>query len=61
MNFPSQMYFNDINHGYRAAILKKNSITCGSGYLFLLRKGGQNDALCNCIKPPLASGDTVHH
>ena len=23
MNFPSQIYFNEINHGYRAAILKK--------------------------------------
>ena len=23
MNFPSQLFFNDINHGYRAAILKK--------------------------------------
>ena len=26
MNFPSQIYFNDINHGYRVAILTKNSI-----------------------------------
>ena len=26
MNFPSQIFFNDINHGYRAAILKKNSL-----------------------------------
>ena len=24
MNFPSQIFFNDINHGHRAAILKKN-------------------------------------
>ena len=23
MNFPSHMFFNDINHGHRAAILKK--------------------------------------
>ena len=29
MNFPSQIFFDDINHGYRAAILKKN-------YLWLL-------------------------
>ena len=29
MKFPSQIFFNDINHGYRAAILKKN-------YLWLL-------------------------
>ena len=26
MNFPSQIFFNDINRGYRAAILKKNSL-----------------------------------
>ena len=25
MNFPSKIFSNDINHGYRAAILKKNS------------------------------------
>ena len=25
MNFPAQMFFNDINHGYRAAILKNRS------------------------------------
>ena len=29
MNYPSQIFFNDINHGYRAALLKKN-------YLWLL-------------------------
>ena len=26
MNFPSKIFFNDINHDYRAAILKKNSL-----------------------------------
>ena len=26
MNFPIQIFFNDIDHGYRAAILKKNSL-----------------------------------
>ena len=26
MNFPSPIFFNDINHGYRAAILKKNPV-----------------------------------
>ena len=26
MKFPSQILFNDINHDYRAAILKKNSL-----------------------------------
>ena len=29
MNFPSHKFFNDINHGYKEAILKKN-------YLWLL-------------------------
>ena len=48
--------FNDINHGYRAAILKKDYLwllpfyMCG--YLFVLWKGAHNDAHCNCIKPP---------
>ena len=26
MNFPSQIFFNDINQGYRAALLQKNSL-----------------------------------
>ena len=26
MNFSLQIFFNDINHGYRAGILKKNSL-----------------------------------
>ena len=26
MNFPSQIFFDHINHGYRAAVLKKNSL-----------------------------------
>ena len=26
MNFPSQIFSNDINHGYRVAVLKKNSL-----------------------------------
>ena len=41
------MFFNDINHGYRATILKKKnraaaSILYGCGYVFLLWKGAQN-------------------
>ena len=28
MNFSSQILFNDINHGYRAAVLKKNLCGC---------------------------------
>ena len=26
MNFSSQIVFNDLNHGYKAAILKENSL-----------------------------------
>ena len=26
MNFPSQIFFNDINHGYKTAIMEKNSL-----------------------------------
>ena len=37
MNFPSQIFFNDINHGYRSAkkIIVAASILYGYGYLFL--------------------------
>ena len=57
MNFPSQIFFNNINHGYRAAILTKKNFVAAyifydCGYLFLLRKDAQNNAPCNCIKPP---------
>ena len=57
MNFSSQIFFNDINHGYRAEIFKEKnfvaaSILYGCGYFFLLWKGAHNDAHCNCIKPP---------
>ena len=49
MNFPSQIFFNDINDGYRAAILKKlfvaASIQYGFAYLILLWKGVQNDQI----------------
>ena len=47
MNFPSQIFFNDINDGYRPAILKKlfvaASIQYGFAYLIQLWKGVQND------------------
>ena len=35
MNFPSQIFFNDINHGYKAAILKKNSLLLLPFYMFV--------------------------
>ena len=33
MSFPSQIFFNDINHGYKAALLKKNSLWLLSVYV----------------------------
>ena len=32
MNFPSQIFFNKVNHGYKAALLKKNSFCLLSFY-----------------------------
>ena len=55
--FSIKDFFNDINHGYKAAILKKKlfmaaSVLYGCGYLLLLRKGAQHDVQYNCIVPP---------
>ena len=33
MNFPSQISFNDINHGYRAALMKKTSFWLLASYM----------------------------
>ena len=33
MNFPSQIFFNNVNHGYKAALLKKNSLWLLSIYM----------------------------
>ena len=33
MNFSSQMFFNDINYGYRADILKKSSLWLLPSYM----------------------------
>ena len=33
MNFPSQILLNDINHGYKAALLKKGSMWLLPSYL----------------------------
>ena len=57
MNFPSQMFFNGINHDYRAAYIEEKSFVAasvlyGCGYFLLLWTGVQNDAHCNCIVPP---------
>ena len=35
MNFPSQMSFNNINHGYRATILKKSSLWLLPSYMVM--------------------------
>ena len=51
MNFPSQIFFNDI--GYKAALLKKKLLVAafnlyGCGFLLILRKGEQNE--CALLK-----------
>ena len=55
MNSPSQIFFKDINHGYRAVILKKNSLWLVPFYMvvatyFYYEK--ECRMMCNCIKPP---------
>ena len=51
--FPLTDTFNNINHGYRAAILNKNSLwrlpffMAVFSYFFLLWKGAQSEAHCN--------------
>ena len=35
MHFPSKIFFNDINHSYRAVILKKNSLWLLPFYIVL--------------------------
>ena len=35
MNFPFHIFFNDINHGYRAAILKKNYLWLPPFFIFV--------------------------
>ena len=55
--FSSQTFFNNINHGYGAAILKKQSLwllpwCMAVATYFYYEKVRRNDAHCNCIKPP---------
>ena len=52
MNFP-QIFFNDINHGYRAVVLIKNYLWLLPLYMVVATYFYfGNDAHCNCIKPP---------
>ena len=49
MSFPSQIFFNDINHGYKTASLKKNSLWLLSIYMDVAsycyyEKGGTTNA-----------------
>ena len=50
MNFPSQIFFNDI--GYKEVLMKENSLwqfnLYGCGFLLLLWKGEQNE--CPLLK-----------
>ena len=45
MKFPSQILFNDINHDYRAAILKKNSLWLLPFYMAVSYKENVNSSL----------------
>ena len=40
MNFSSQIFFIDMNHGYRAAILKKSSLWLLPFYMAVATNGG---------------------
>ena len=66
MNFPSQIFFSDINNGYRAAILKRNSLwlipfytvwllisimkRCGERCVLQLYQTSLKHYLVNCLK-----------
>ena len=56
INFHSQIFFNDINNGHRAPILKKTSLWLLPFFMavatYCLWKGAQNDAHCHCIVLP---------
>ena len=56
--FPSQIFFNDINHGYRAAILKKNSLWLLPFYMaaivsYLLKDRKTKNEVVNFRKHPV--------
>ena len=52
MNFLSKVFFSDINHGYRAAILKKNSLWLLPFYMAVATYGYYEKVrrmMCNAI------------
>ena len=60
MNFPSQIFSNEINHGYRAAILKKNTFWMLLFYMALATYCYYEKmcrALCAAIISCLLKGD----
>ena len=56
MNFPPNILFNDINHGYSAAILKKSSLWVLPSYMVVatiaIIKRSAERCKRNCIVPP---------
>ena len=53
--FPSQILFNDINHGYTATILKKNYLWLHPFYMTMATYCYHEKVYrthCNCIVPP---------
>ena len=49
--FYFEIFFNDINHGYKAAFVAA-FVLYGCGFLLLLWKGAQNDEHASYIIPP---------
>ena len=60
-NFPSQMFFNDINHGYRAAILKKTPMWLlafhMTGFFWLLWKRCAEQCALQLYRTSLKKGN----
>ena len=61
MNFPSQIFFNDISHGFKAALLNKKVsvvafVLCGCGFSLLLRKKANE---CALLKIGLSSSKKI--
>ena len=51
MNFPSQMFFNDINHDYRAAICEEKSFAATSCYYEKVRRTMRSAIESYFLKP----------
>ena len=56
MNFPSQMFFNDVNHDYRAAILNKNPLWLLPFYMAVATSCAEQ---CNKMRRTMRQSDKV--